>query len=838
MHVRAFLIVVPLLLQACQAPRRPDRGEQLPVLQFPEAGLDDPAAYEGYATRFFRDSRGNTFQIYLNQRDGRVVHVWADAANESAAFTIRDKEGRPAPLDWGGSGAVAESDGRDRIIRHRLAAGAGALEIGWFLLGTMRQERDLQYLEWHKRPYGNSPFILRELTDLIDMLERLPAEESERHLSLLGAADVEELRSRLGPKVTLSKDGGAWAVLIEHTSLDGRNHLSVELSGDPDASSATFLDDLISVEARSSGPIELDVTVTTDSEALTPLGRERLFNDAFEEYYARQRRTADSLTQALAPEDAARDSRVLAFRRFERQVRGLELLSSEEKLIASMPNYATYFGRDQMMSALMLEPISSVDLQELVIGSVLGKVEPSGNVSHEEALGGQAIREAAAEYSALIEAWEEARESDLAAAAEHLARATELLENLQAVRENYRMVDDDFQLAVLVDRYLARPDVPAERKRSFLTEAAGAGRSRLDALIRNLAFVADLARPYAEGPTAANLVSFFHRDDEGWLPGSWRDSRAGYGNGRFAMDVNVVWVPMALEGLQRILEAADGLGLSVEEATSRLAVDGSALEAYLADPVALDAAVTTWRRARRHFEVRLDPDEIRRRVDGLLAPLPEAEADYWRRRVAEEGAAERPLSFLALSLDGEGRPIAAANTDPATDLFLVGYTEAILAGTTDPATVLEMLDTFVRPYPIGLFIEGLGSVIVNDAYASSSVQRRFREDLYHSPRVAWGREVNLLLLGLARQIDAAYDASGRLRDESDAFGSYVGALHDALEITQEAVEASGLSHNELWSYHIDDGTLRPVRYGTSSDIQLWNVTDLAVGFLLDGLPPR
>jgi hypothetical protein len=29
-----------------------------------------------------------------------------------------------------------------------------------------------------------------------------------------------------------------------------------------------------------------------------------------------------------------------------------------------------------------------------------------------------------------------------------------------------------------------------------------------------------------------------------------------------------------------------------------------------------------------------------------------------------------------------------------------------------------------------------------------------------------------------------------------------------------------------------------VRYGTSSDIQLWNVTDLAVGFLLDGLPPR
>jgi hypothetical protein len=362
--------------------------------------------------------------------------------------------------------------------------------------------------------------------------------------------------------------------------------------------------------------------------------------------------------------------------------------------------------------------------------------------------------------------------------------------------------------------------------------------SRLGALVSNLAFVAELARPYAEGPAATNLVSFFRRDDEGWLPGSWRDSRAGYGNGRFAMDVNVVWVPMALEGLQRILKAVDGLGLSVEEAASRLDVDGSALEAYLADSAALDVAITTWRTARRHFEIRLDPDEILRRVDGTLELLPEAEADYWRRHVAEEGAAERPLSFLALSLDGEGRPIAAVSTDPATDLFLEDYTEEILRGTLDPAAVLKMVDPFVRPYPIGLFIEGLGPVVVNDAYASPAVQRRFREDLYHSPRVGWGREVNLLLLGLARQIETAYDASGRLRDESDAFLSYVEALRDALETTEEAVEASGLSHNELWSYRIDGGTLRPVRYGTSSDIQLWNVTDLAVGFLLDRLPPR
>jgi len=838
MYMRALLVFGPFVLQACEAPSTVEREVQRPVLAAPEAGLDDPAAYEGYATRFFRDSEGNSFQIYLDNRVGRVVHVWADAANQSAAFTVRGAEGRPAPVVWGGAGAEADSDGQRRVMRHRLAADVAALEIGWFLLGTMRQERDFQYLEWGQKPFGDPPFILPELAELITSLERLPAEERERHLSLLGATDVEQLRSRLGLRLTLTEDEGTWAVLIEHTSLDGHNHLTIELSDGSGASTATLSEDRISVQARSGERIEFDVAVTTDADALTPLGRERLFNDAFEDYLTQQQGRADSLTEALDAEGATGDSPVLAFRRMERQVRGLELLSSEEKLMASMPNYATYFGRDQMMSALMLERVSSVDLQELVIGSVLRKLAPSGNVSHEEALGGQAIRENAAAYSTLIRAWEENRERDPDAAAEHLARARELLGDLQAVRENYRMVDDDFQLPVLLDRYLSRTDVPAERKRGFLTAEAGNGRSRLDAVFLNLAFMSELARPFVEESTTANLVSFFHRDDEGWLPGSWRDSRAGYGDGRFAMDVNVVWVPKALEALERILKAMGALDLSVEDAVSRLPVNASALETFVQDPEKLDEAIATWRGARRHFEVRLGPDEIRRRVGATLARLPDPEADYWRRRLDEDGADVSPLSFLALSLDEEGRPVAAVNTDPATELFLEDFTEGILAGRSNPEAALEIVDAIARPYPIGLFIGGLGPVVVNDAFASPAVQQRFREDLYHSPRVAWGREVNLLLLGLARQIEAAYDGSGRLRDESEAFRSYVEALRDALEITQEAVAASGLSHNELWSYRIEDGALRPVRYGTSSDIQLWNVTDLSVGFLLDGLPPR
>jgi hypothetical protein len=161
-----------------------------------------------------------------------------------------------------------------------------------------------------------------------------------------------------------------------------------------------------------------------------------------------------------------------------------------------------------------------------------------------------------------------------------------------------------------------------------------------------------------------------------------------------------------------------------------------------------------------------------------------------------------------------------------------------MAGERAPESVLEMLDVIGRPYPVGLFVAGLGPLVANDAYAAPAVRERFRNDPYHSPRVVWGREVNLLLLGLARQIAAAHDSSGRLRDDTEATRAYVEALHVLLERTQMAVEASGLRHHELWSYRIEDDSLRPVRYGTSSDIQLWNVSDLAVRFLLDRLPPH
>src|ERR1051326_2339527 len=99
-------VLFALFLQQPSPPRRVE-----PVLAFPEPGLDDSAAYQGYQTRFYRDAKRNAVQIYLDARSGRVVQVWADAANESVGFTARTAKGAPAHLSWGAEDALVLDSG-------------------------------------------------------------------------------------------------------------------------------------------------------------------------------------------------------------------------------------------------------------------------------------------------------------------------------------------------------------------------------------------------------------------------------------------------------------------------------------------------------------------------------------------------------------------------------------------------------------------------------------------------------------------------------------------------------------------------------------------------------
>jgi len=811
-----------------------------PVLASPEAGLDDAASYQGYQTRFFRDAKGNVVQIYLDARSGRVVNLLGDAVNESVGFTVRDASGRPIRLEWASTGAVVSEVGTRRTIEYELKANAAHVDIGWILLGSMRVERDLQYSDRHREPFGAPTFRQGELEDLIANLERLESAERSRHLALLNAVYVSEVRARLSPDLITKLAGGLGGpdrtAVATQAALDGKTNLQLEIGNTSDASLVVNWP-TVSIRARGARPIRFIVRVTTDAPALTPLARDEIFNAEFLGFLARARAAADKVARlpagrARTPADSAAVTR---YRRLERDARGLELLTSREKMMAGLPNYATYFGRDMMMSALMMEPIWSATMAEHVIASVLRKLGPNGDVSHEEALGGQAIRENAAEYNTLVGELRIAPGSSSATRAATLARARAILADLQKVRENYNMLDDEFQLPVLTARYLANPAIPSTRKLAFMLDSADGGQPRVALLLRELGLVARLAEPYARNPVVENLVASPKQDSTRWRSVSWRDSGAGYANGRFAMDINAIWVPRALESLSEILSRLRSVGLTQDRINAlTTGPSQSALAAFARDSALLRMAVQSWNGAERHFVVVLPPDQVRAKVELKLQSLPNAERAYWTDVLSRTGTDRQPLEFLALSLDQSGGPIQVVNTDPATALFLADRTPQ---NAESRQRAIRDVRTFVRPYPVGLLIDRLGPVVANDAYASPEVWAAFKRDLYHSPRVVWGREVNLIMLGLAKQISSLVDGSGRARDPSLA--PYVTELRDAIRRTTAAVEASGLKHNELWSYEVEASPLRlkPIRYGASTDIQLWNVTDLAVQFVLSRLAP-
>src|SRR3954465_9281436 len=112
--------LLPLWAPAIAAAPTAAQTHVQPVLGFPEAGLDDPAAYQGYQTRFFRDTKGNVVQVYLDARRGRVVNLLADAVDERAGFPVRDDAGTPVRLEWGAPTAVISQTGDAKTIEYQL----------------------------------------------------------------------------------------------------------------------------------------------------------------------------------------------------------------------------------------------------------------------------------------------------------------------------------------------------------------------------------------------------------------------------------------------------------------------------------------------------------------------------------------------------------------------------------------------------------------------------------------------------------------------------------------------------------------------------------------------
>ena len=173
------------------------------------------------------------------------------------------------------------------------------------------------------------PFVPPEFTQLADRLDNA-------------------FRNRLTPRLDTTHTASRWMLRVAHTSLDGKNHLSLTVSGDRRRSTDSLNRGVLTVRpsGSESDSIVLTVEIATDGAALHPLARSAIFTPTFRHFG-----------------DSTRSPRI------EREIRGFQLLSSREKLMAGLPNYATYFGRDMMMTSLMMEPVCRDEMFENVIAS-------------------------------------------------------------------------------------------------------------------------------------------------------------------------------------------------------------------------------------------------------------------------------------------------------------------------------------------------------------------------------------------------------------------------------------------------------------------------------------
>jgi hypothetical protein len=311
-----------------------------------------------------------------------------------------------------------------------------------------------------------------------------------------------------------------------------------------------------------------------------------------------------------------------------------------------------------------------------------------------------------------------------------------------------------------------------------------------EALVRNLKWVADQARPFSADPSARNLVAI----KPGRATGQWRDSQQGLGGGRFPYDVNVVFVPAALHSIDRLVRS--GLLDPYLSRADRVALASSGRYALIWSSKAPDL-----------FRVRVASGAAREDIRDYAATIGVSE------REALATIASRPIEFDALSLDGAGKPVPVVHSDP-------GF--SYLFGDPTPAELDRSLSAIMRPFPAGLMTD-VGIVVANPVFADQPTQSALGRNAYHGT-VVWAWQQALLIDGIERQLerrDLPRPVLARLRQAYDKLRS--------VRSTTRSVRTS-----ELWSWTFSNGHYRIAPFGIqradedeSNAAQLWSTVILA-----------
>ncbi|KAJ6119992.1 hypothetical protein N7523_004272 [Penicillium sp. IBT 18751x] len=381
------------------------------------------------------------------------------------------------------------------------------------------------------------------------------------------------------------------------------------------------------------------------------------------------------------------------------QTTALSFLAYSEKLLAGAWRFLTYFGRDSMISALLLEPVLSSgngSSMEAVIGSVLERINRTdGSVCHEETIGDYAT-------------W------------------TNLQDNItsNAMICDYKMIDSDYYLPILMEKYFLQNPVGQTRVSAFFNMSSNINEANRNLTWGQLATINAARIMHLTGPFAQNQVkeNLIHLKD-GQIVGEWRDSTYGIGGGRIPYDVNTALVPAALRSIA---------------ALSRQGIyPGHPSWAQLADTYA-----QIWEdKTLSFFEVNIPQSKARSLVQSY-ANTSFAGPD-------QSSAIDTDVVFHALSLDGNNNltQVQVMNTDDCFRHFLLN--------TTNDAQLTSFLNNSAtnirRTFPAGLMTSA-GMVVANPAFGGDPVYaQNWTTGAYHGT-VIWSWPLAMMAKGLEMQL--------------------------------------------------------------------------------------
>lgn len=498
------------------------------------------------------------------------------------------------------------------------------------------------------------------------------------------------------------------------------------------------------------------------------------------------------LTQ-LPPQDVLAPSSQVLIKSQPSQTTSLSFLSYSEKLLAGAWRFLTYFGRDSMISALLMEPILSqgnASATEAVIAAVLERINMTdGSVCHEETIG---------DYATYLN----------------------LQDNITSTAPTftYPMIDTDLYLPILMSRYFA---THPHRIQPLLSRQAGSidrtnqGLSYYNLTLLNAQKIMNHTAAFAQSQTRQNLLHL--KSDQ--IVGQWRDSTYGIGGGRIPFDVNTGLAPAALRAISQLAN------MTAVYVSSRVNTTAWSSLAASRAQVWEDSTL-------QFFEQDLLPTTAHSHLNQFMT-----KNTFYHGPSHASSLPTNNYTLYSISLQGydDLSAVNALHSDTSFRLFLLN--------TTNQPQLTKFLNATATsinlPFPAGLST-GAGMVVANPALSGQApLIANFTNSAYHGT-VVWSWTLAMMGKGLELQLARCNDT---MEKPDFCNQKYVYAnVRKAYNTLWNGIEKNKAQlQGEVWSWQYSNktgyevvplGSLpAPPGVGaqTESDVrQLWSLTFLAV----------